>query len=100
MRTPYLLPPPASTTAPAWPATSCFPTLYARLLARAVARVGDHDEAEDLVQEALITAWERGVRVAAPDLDQLLMERCRCWQARHQRSEERRVGKECRSRWS
>ena len=84
MRTPYLVPPPAGTTAPIWPATSGFLTLYARLLARAVARVGDHDAAEDLVQETLITAWERGVRVAASDLDQLLIKHCRCWQARRQ----------------
>jgi sigma-70-like protein len=34
------------------------PAIIARLLALAIARTGDRDEAEDLVQETLIAAWQ------------------------------------------
>ena len=52
--------------------------LTGRLLAAARFHLGDVHEAEDLVQTALLKAWQS-------------------W---GERSEERRVGKECRSRWS
>ena len=51
------------------------------MLALAIARIGDRDEAEDLVQETLIAAWQAGRDVPPADLGRLLAERCHCWQA-------------------
>ena len=53
----------------------------------AQALLRDAAEAEDVTQETFVRYWQRGAGIERP----------REWA---ERSEERRVGKECRSRWS
>src|SRR5256885_4480442 len=84
----------------------------ARLIAGLTRITGDVGLAEDLAQDALVVALERWPRSGIPDnpgawlmatakhraIDQL--RRGKMLDRKHERSEERRVGKECRSRWS
>ena len=71
--------------------------LAPQVLGPVMRRFRDFAAAEDAVQEALIAAAIQWPRDGVP-------ENPRAWlihvASRRMRSEERRVGKECRSRWS
>src|SRR2546426_11223376 len=72
---------------------------YARYAAR---MLGSADAAEDAVQDAFVRAYDQLAQCKEPDNFVgwfFLILRNRCF-AEKRRSEERRVGKECRSRWS
>ena len=57
-------------------------------------RCGDIEMASDIAQDVFLKVWEKRSMLNSHSVKSLLYKMALC------RSEERRVGKECRSRWS